>query len=425
MPSELHINFSQAGIGLDDIKKYERELQSHIKTMESEASKGYDTDYAFLSTATDKQAIKEADRISKALGRVDILVMVGIGGSNLGTLALAQAIRGSLQHLTTAPALLCADTTDAHAVSDIAQTVRAAAKKKQRTALIVISKSGNTTETIANANILLEALAATGKDWARRVVAITDEGSALWKAAEEKKFLIASIPKRLGGRYSVLSSVGLVPLAVLGIDNKKLLAGAAAMRARCLSTPQSNPAAMLALAQHINAQARRNINEYFVFGSDLEGMGRWYRQLLAESCGKDGKGVTPTVCVGSTDLHSVGQLALGGPDDKFTMFLRAEKEQKVIAPKKPVLNLVPAVNGRELQAIMAAIAQGTAQAYTDAKRPFISMTMRERDEYSLGQLLMLHMAQTVLFARLLKVNPFDQPAVELYKKHTRAILAGK
>ena len=424
MPSSVSIDVSRAGVSLA-VMAGDKRLAAAVAILTKEATHGFNTDYAFLHTAVDTVAQKDAARIAKKFGSVDILVLVGIGGSNLGTLALAQAIRGSMQYVTTAPALLCADTVDAHAVSDIAKTITAAMKKKQRVVLVIISKSGTTTETVANANILLESLAKTGKDWRSRVVAITDEGSALWSAAEKEQFLRAAIPKKLGGLYSVLYAVGLVPLAILGLDTKKLLAGAAAMRARCLATPKDNPAALLAFAQYVNSSAKRNISEYFVFGSDFEYIGRWYRQLLAESCGKDHKGVTPTVCIGSTDLHSVGQLALGGPDDKFTMFIVVAKDTALIIPKKPVLNLVPAVNGRDMHSVMRAIAQGTAQAYTDAKRPFAVISLAQRDEHVLGQLLMLHMAQTALFAKLLAVNAFDQPAVESYKNHTRTILAKK
>jgi glucose-6-phosphate isomerase len=391
--------------------------------MKRESAHGFDTDYAFLYTAVDKCAQHDAKRVARAVGVVDILILVGIGGSNLGTLALAQAIRGSLQHLTTSPALLCADTTDAHALHDIVGTVREAAKRKQRVALVIISKSGTTTETVANANVLLETFPATGKDWRNRVVAITDEGSALWIAAGKERFHRALIPSRLGGRYSVLSAVGLVPLAILGINTSALLTGANAMRARVLAPPHNNPAAQLALAQYTHLKAKRNIVEYFVFGSDLEGVGHWYRQLLGESCGKNGKGITPTVAVGSTDLHSIGQLALGGPHDKFTIFLGAENDGVLAVPKKPLLDLVPGISGKKLHTILRATAEGTQKAYTEQGLPFVTITLPRRTEHALGELLMLHMASVAILANLLRVNAFDQPAVEAYKTHTRAILA--
>lgn len=424
MPSSLSVDVKHAGVSHTVRRAAEKPLSAAVALLAKEAAKGYDTDYAFLHTAADKTARHDAERIAAALGHVDILVLVGIGGSNLGALALAQAIRGSLQHLTTSPALLCADTTDAHAVSDIIATMREAVKRKQRLALVIISKSGTTTETAANANILLDALHKDVKDWRSRVVAITDEGSALWNAAGKERFHRAAIPKRLGGRYSILSAVGLVPLAILGLDVKALLAGAHAMRERCLTT-DDNPAAQLALAHYTQLHAKRNVTEYFAFGSDLEGMGRWYRQLLGESCGKDGKGATPTVAVGSTDLHSIGQLALGGPRDKFTLFVEVESDVALAVPKRPVLDLVKGLGGKDLHTILRATAEGTRRAYAERKLPFATITLPRRDEHALGGLLMFGMIEVVLLARLLRVNAFDQPAVESYKEHTRAILAKK
>jgi len=428
MPSPsvpLAIDFEHAHITHAVRAAAEKPLSQAIALLARETTRGYNTDYAFLHTAVDLAAQKEATRIAKALGHVDILVLVGIGGSNLGTLALAQAIRGSLQHLTTTPALLCADTTDAHAVTDIAATITEAAKQKQRVALVIVSKSGTTTETVANANILLDVFPTTGGDWRSRVIAITDEGSALWTAAGKEKFLRAAIPAKLGGRYSVLSAVGLVPLTILGINTAALLEGARAMRERCLERPLSNPAAQLALTQYAHLKAGRNVLEYFVFGSDLEGIGKWHRQLLGESCGKNKKGATPTVAVGSTDLHSIGQLALGGPRDKLTLFVTVEKDVTLSVPKKPLLNLVSGLAGKDLHAILLATAQGTQRAYAEHKLPFVALTLPARDEYALGQLVMLHMASVALLAKLLRVNAFDQPAVEGYKTHTRAILSKK
>lgn len=424
-PSPLAVDLDHARVTHAMRTAAEKTLTTAIATMVKEAERGYDTDYAFLHTALDASARHDAERIAAAVGDVDILVLVGIGGSNLGTLALAQALRGSLHHLTTSPALLCADTVDAHALTDLVATIREASLQKQRVALVIVSKSGTTTETVANANILLETLKATGKDWRRRVVAITDEGSALWLAAHEHGFHRAAIPARLGGRYSVLSAVGLVPLALLGLDVKALLAGAAAMRSRCLERPLSNPAAQLALAQYAHLKAGKNILEYFVFGSDLEGIGRWHRQLLGESCGKDGKGATPTVAVGSTDLHSIGQLALGGPRDKFTVFLDVERDVTLLTPTKPTLPLVRGIDGKDLHVIMDAVARGTQAAYAERKLPFATITLPERNTHALGELLMLHMASVALLARLLRVNAFDQPSVEAYKTHTRAALAKK
>jgi glucose-6-phosphate isomerase len=261
------------------------------------------------------------------------------------------------------------------------------------------------------------------------VVVTTDRDSALWLLAQQQQFFCLEIPQSIGGRYSVLSAVGLFPLALLGIDIDALHEGARAITPSLLAT-YHNDAARTAtfLAYHYTHGFA--IHNSFLFSVDMATMGAWYRQLLGESIGKqtatgERVGITPTVSIGSIDLHSVAQLYLAGPRNTVTSFVTIAKNQSTIALDNSSFdNALPAyLRGTTFPQLMAAIAHGTQQAYAQAHLPFITIELPEKNAYYVGQLLQLHMLQTVYLGYLLHVDPFDQPDVELYKKETRKILA--
>ena len=202
-----------------------------------------------------------------------------------------------------------------------------------------MSKSGGTTETIANFEILLNILKKYKKKYEKYVVVTTDKDSKLWNLSLKKGFDTLEIPKKVGGRFSVLSSVGLFPLGIIGVDIYQLLKGAKLMKNSCLNKNIiKNPAALSASLIYLHRLNDIKIHDLFIFNYDLESLGKWYRQLMGESIGKEYdknmirvfEGITPTVSIGSTDLHSMAQLYLGGPYDKFTTFVRIEKNREEI-----------------------------------------------------------------------------------------------
>ncbi len=408
-------------------------LKQSVIAMRAATKNAYSDERVFVNLCVDPETVAACTRLAQKYRDVSLVILVGIGGPNLAVRSVHEALLGALPEHDQRPKILYADTTDAHQAVAILSELDRTLKSNRKVLVILASKSGSTTESVANAQLYLARLAASEINWAKRVVAITDENSPLWHEARSHGIATLTIPAIVGGRYSVFSAMGIFPLAVLGIDTTSLLAGAAAMRARCLAlNVDTNPAAQLAAIQYAHGRAGRNIVDYFVFSKDLESVGRWYRQLLAESCGKErdktGKkilrtGYTPTVSVGSNDLHSVGQLSLGGPDDKCTFIVNVERAERIAVPKNgPLRGLMPGLAGTEFHSILQAITKGTILAYADAKRPVVSITLPARDAYSVGQLLQLHLMQTVYVAELLRVNAFDQPAVEAYKKHTRTIL---
>lgn len=325
------------------------------------------------------------------------IVVVGIGGSNLGTMAIWQALKGRDEKM------LFAETLDARTLDRIL-------KKIHNPALIVIvSKSGTTVETVANAAILLEKLKGA------KVVAVTDENSKLWNWAKKRGYDAVPVPADIPGRYSVFTAVGLLPLAAAGVDVQKILKGVREMT--------QEPAAHSALAIYAALKKGKSIHDTFIFQPDLEGVGKWYRQLMGESIGKDGKGITPTVSIGSTDLHSLAQLYLDGPKDKFTTFISVKDHGKdFLIPDGSSDELIPAIAGKKFSDLLSAILQGVKNTYRKQKLPFVEIALENISEESIGALLQMKMIEMVYLAKLLGVNAFDQPAVELYKEETRKIL---
>lgn len=393
---------------------------------------------SFINTPFDTQTIKEitllADKIKAQ--RIVLMVVIGIGGSNLGALAVYQACAPLLKK-DSIP-LYFADTVDADYIAHILNLCENALKQDRMISLVVISKSGTTTETIANFECFLLLLKKyRSQDWHKNIVAITDQDSALWQLALKENFTLLKIPSMVGGRYSVFCGSALLPLACAGIDIEQLCLGAQQMMSECLQpVVDKNPAAMSAAIIAYHYQKKQiHIHDLFLFSVYLEGIGKWYRQLMGESLGKEYDsnnkqvyaGITPTVSIGSTDLHSVGQLYLGGPYDKFTTLVTlAHTHTSVMVPEMPAYQmLVQKIQGKSLSAIMQAIVDGLQEAYQQGKRPYMHITLDRLDEQCLGQFLACALLQMVYLGSLLQVNPFDQPQVELYKKQTRRILANE
>jgi glucose-6-phosphate isomerase len=208
----------------------------------------------------------------------------------------------------------------------------------------------------------------------------------------------------------------------LGVDIRALRDGAQNILRSCLGVSE-NPALKSAIVLFSQNKAGLNINDNFIFHSELESLGKWCRQLMAESLGKNGKGITPTVSVGSTDLHSMVQLYLGGPKDKITSFIYSGKSDAIKIPDQLSLSgLVENINGRPVSSVIKAILEGTKTAYSKKNLPFIELIIDEINEYELGAFLQFKMVETMFLGQLLEVNAFDQPNVEDYKVETRELL---
>jgi len=403
------------------------------KTMDLVEKAAIDNHFAFISELEDYDLINRAGALAKHFQDADILIVCGIGGSNLGTMAIAEAVLGKHYPLRNAPQVFFAETVDANSARELESILQHAIDAKKRVVLNVISKSGTTTETVALFTFLIEIMKQL-PEYRDHIVVTTDKGSKLWDTARQEGYHMLEIPKNVGGRYSVFTPVGLFPLALLGIDIQELIKGAVHAMSYCLKDGKKNPAALGAVALWQYSKKGKRIHDSFLFSQQLESLGKWYRQLLAESCGKENNlrnrkvnaGITPTVSIGSTDLHSMGQLYLDGPQDKITTFIELDKQEEVYIPNnKNLALLVDNIQGRTMKDIMKAILDGTAESYKKQKMPFMRITLTDTTEKTIGELMMMKMLETVYLASLLDINPFDQPAVEKYKVETRRILAGR
>lgn len=436
----LSIEQEHSGVSEKILQSYEHTLRHELEQVRKASEGMYETPYASINLSLDNNHIQTAKSLADKYKNTSLLVVIGIGGSNLGTIAIQEAILGKQHNLHPGnrPKILYADTVDPDSMNTIQSLMDAELKKNKKVVLNLISKSGGTTETIANFEILYTTLKKYKKQKAAEsVVVTTDDGSHLWHFAKERKFKVFAMPKTVGGRYSVFSPVGLFPLALLGIDIKKLLDGAADMRAACLRDEHNENPAILRAAMIANAHASgKNITDNFYFKTDLESIGKWYRQLMGESIGKEYNkagtevihaGITPTVSIGSTDLHSMAQLYFGGPNDKFFTLVSINKFSTNLAV--PVIKeydaLVPNIQGKKLTVIMDAICDGVATTLENRNKTFCRIKLHDSKEESIGALLQLHMMEIIYLAAIYDVNPFDQPNVEEYKVETKRILAKK
>ncbi len=414
----------------------EHNLGSAIETLRKARQQQYATPYALLNLVDDAATFATVETLvlQKQALQPAVLIVIGIGGSCLGAKAIDQALCGSFAHLNKSLRVYYAQTVDADYMVQLVAVVEQTLQKGQKVLLNVITKSGTTTETIANFQVLLavlqEYLPTTYQEY---VVVTTDKDSVLWRIAQQEQFALLEIPKQVGGRYSVFSAVGLFPLMMLSVDTKALLCGAADMVTDCLQTDlHTNPAALSALINFIHYRNGYAMHDLFLFAVDLEGIGQWNRQLLAESLGKAcnmqghviNAGITPTVSIGTADLHSVTQLYLGGPRDKFTTFVTvAHNQHEQVVPLLPQFQQqFSHLQQKSFTTLMHATVEGTKKAYQNNGLPFCSLIFPEKNAYCLGQFMQLKMIETIYLAHLMQVNPFDQPQVELYKQETHKLL---
>ena len=382
----------------------------------------------------DDRAAKEAAvREGRRLARLaDTLVLDGIGGSALGPLALQTALRPRRRRL------VVLDNVDPEGVR-----ARLATLDPARTAVNVVTKSGSTAETMANLLVLLEWMErGLGPRHLRRWSATTDPGKGdLLVLARRLGIPTLEIPPNVGGRFSVLTAVGLLPAAFLGLDVDALLEGARAMRRHCWSAaPERNAGVvvMTNVGRGFGVAALRNgrnVQVMMPYADGLLHLADWYRQLWAESLGKRAErqgrvvetGQTPVTSLGTTDQHSQVQLYMEGPQDKIITFLEvaAVNADLRIPRRHQDLDSLGYLGGRTLGELIAAEKRGTEIALTSAGRPNLTWLLPRISPHVMGQLLYLFEFQTALSGELYGINAFDQPGVEAGKVAAYALMGRK
>ena len=429
---KMKFSFHDTHITPEQYQDYREKLSPYLAHMREVAGRGrYDAPESSLCLASDDDLRAHVTHLVKAKApHVKLVIVVGIGGSNLGTEAVYWALK-STEHAE----MFFLETIDEQSLVDL-QGLLKDLSSPEDVIVSVISKSGGTVETIANADILTHIMSERfGREEAlERFVVITNKDSELWKTAVEHDMEVLEIPLAVGGRYSILSAVGLFPLACAGFDIEELHRGAVAIRNASLGEegPAVPSAAFLA---HFYNQGY-NVHDTFLFEPSLEKLGMWYRQLLAESIGKTTNskgddvrvGITPTVSVGSRDLHSVFQLTLGGPRDKTATFVTTTARAGVLVVPNDGLfsSSQKDLVGKSPKEVTEALVAGAKGAYRESNVPFIEAFFSEEHVtlFEIGEFLQWKMIEIMCVAHLFDINAFNQDAIESYKKITHRALEG-
>jgi glucose-6-phosphate isomerase len=386
-------------------------VQKHLASVH--AQQGYNESTSCINLPFDAVYHAEimACVVQKKALHPRLILLIGIGGSNLGTCALYEALRGVYYNEAAqafgGPLFYCADTLDVDKNKSLKVIVENVLKQGDYILIISVSKSGTTMETTLNTDYFIELLQQYHpKKYQDYVVVITDQNSVAWHRAETEGYAKLAIPKQVGGRFSVFSAVGLFPLAMLGVDIDALCSGARDTVNASLDSLESDAAISAAILWN-QYQQGRFIHDSFFFDAAFETVGKWYRQLMAESLGKDGKGMLPTVSMGTVDLHSMAQLYFGGPHNRFTTFFPA---------------MVPEHENGPMASMQNVIVKAVQEAYGKAGLPFVTFHGLEKNEKQLGALLQFKMLEIIFLGYLMQVNVFNQPQVELYKQEVRRLL---
>lgn len=375
---------------------------------------------------------KELERIETTATRfrkeADDVILLGIGGSAMGPRAIFSSLCDPYHNERTGEARRQAprfyfegDNLDNNTL--VALLERLAQLPDQRWHLVVTSKSGGTVETAVALRIFLASLESHRDDVGRALAVITGEESPLRGLATALQCQdIFTIPESVGGRFSVLTAVGMLPSAIMGVDIRRLLEGAATMTAHCREAPLGENPVLDHAATGIIAETQHEttIRVLSVWSRGLESLGLWHDQLLSESLGKDGRGATPLTAVNTRDLHSRGQQHQQGRRDKLITNLLVEEPQVtplVVPPRPDDLDDLNRLAGRTIPELLDAAVTGTNQAYAEDGRPTADIRLPRLDEFGLGQLMQMLMLSTAIEGYATGINPFGQPGVEAYKRH--------
>ena len=426
----------ERGLRLEELES----LDSRMAAIHDDLDKGrQEGRLAFYDLPYHLEIVKEIRQVTKPLLEwCWEFIVLGIGGSALGARALHQALchpqhnKMPLARRQHKPSLWVLDNIDPDYMYGVLDAL-----ELKRAAVNVISKSGSTAETLAQFLFLFQILKnRVGEEKAReRFIITTDpEKGTLRKLAEKEGILTLSVPPAVGGRFSVLTSVGLLPAAMVGIDIEELLAGARFMDERLKQAgPENNLAYTLASIYYLYAAAKqRPILVFMPYASSLAFFAEWFCQLWAESLGKKvdlsgtviNAGSTPVRALGVTDQHSQVQLYMEGPHDKLITFLEVEKlsHELPLIPMFSGYENMDYLTGRSLNELFGTEFQATAFNLMRAQRPNLTLKVPEINAFTMGQLIQLFEVATVAASGLFGVNPLDQPGVEGGKNTTYGLM---
>ena len=393
-----------------------------LDTLKSGKGKGSDfLGWMDLAQSYSDEDIDEIINASNKLRKLDAIVIIGIGGSYLGAKSIIEALKPTFNK--TKPQILYAG----HNLNGKYHTDLLEYLEDKEFGLIVISKSGTTTEPAIAFRLLYNKMKEhfDKETIKQRIVTITDSSKgALRELTEKEGFSSFTIPDNVGGRFSVLSPVGLLPIAAAGFDIKAFLHGASIAQNLCLEASIDNPAIKYAAIRGLLYFSGNKIELMVNYNARLNFIAEWWKQLYGESEGKENKGLFPASVSFTTDLHSLGQYIQQGERHLFetNLIVKNNDDSPIIPFDEENLDKLNYIAGKDMEYVNQKAAEGTLLAHLDGEVPNINIEIDALDEYNLGFLINFFEFACGISGYMLGVNPFDQPGVEDYKRNMFKLL---
>lgn len=424
---ELNIKHVAEFVTKSQIDAFNSAAANGLEQLEKGTGAGNDfLGWMHLPSATPESLVADIEKTAATLRNdCEYVVAIGIGGSYLGAKAVIEALSDSFAAYKPA-----SGTRVIFAGQNIGEDYThelVSLLKGKKFGIIVISKSGTTTEPAIAFRILKEMLEAQeGKEFAsKHIVAVTDaKRGALRSLATEEGYATYVIEDNVGGRFSVLTPVGLLPIAVAGFDIRALLDGAKAMEAATAAADDNNPAYLYAKTRNALYAEGKKTEILVNYNPKLHYLGEWWKQLYGESEGKEHKGIFPAAVDNSTDLHSMGQWIQEGERTIFeTVISVAEQQHEMVIPSDAAnLDGLNYIAGKRIDEVNKMAELGTVIAHVDGGVPNIHITLGSLTERCLGEIIYFFEKACGISGYILGVNPFNQPGVEAYKKNMFALL---
>ena len=427
----LKLNLDYSGIDEKTLKKYDKKVQEiHKELQENKENEEEFLGWIDLPKNYNKKEFAKIKECAKKIqSDSEVLLVIGIGGSYLGARAVIESLTNTFYNMQskeerrTPQIIYVGNNMSPNYINDVIELV-----SNKDFSINVISKSGTTTEPAISFRIFRELLEAKYdlEEARSRIYVTTDKkNGALKKLATKEKYQTFVIPNNIGGRYSVLTAVGLLPIACSGIDIDKLMKGARFARDRyCDEQLKYNECYQYAVARNILYDNNKNIEILVNYEPKMHYMTEWWKQLYGESEGKDGKGIFPAGADYTTDLHSLGQYVQEGRRNLFETVIKIDNSEKDLVMKldEDDLDGLNYLEGKSLDYINKKAMEGTIQAHVDGNVPNIVIEMEKLDEENLGSLIYFFELACAMSGKILGVNPFNQPGVEKYKKNMFRLL---
>ena len=433
MGKEVTFDYSKTAgfISAEEVKNMKAGVECAKEVLTSRTGAGNDfLGWIDLPVDYDKD---EFARIKKAAAKIqsdsDVLLVIGIGGSYLGARAAIEFLTHSFYNVLdkgtrkTPQIFFVGNSISSKYIKDLQDVVR-----DKDFSINIISKSGTTTEPAIAFRVFKEMLIEKyGKEEAnKRIYATTDKAKgALKNLANQEGYESFVVPDDVGGRFSVLTAVGLLPIAVSGADIDKLMEGAASGRKKALETPyEENPALLYASIRNILLRKGKHVEIVANYEPSLHYVSEWWKQLFGESEGKDQTGIFPAAVDLTTDLHSMGQFIQDGARIMFETVINVEESPEEVVLKEEEIDTdgMNYLAGKNVDFVNKSAMNGTILAHTDGQVPNLKVNVPEQNEFYLGELFYFFEFACGISGYLLGVNPFNQPGVESYKRNMFALL---